>query len=204
MTEYEKHLATLPPIDRWRPWRDNPATVYPSYCSEPKYTSFRDEAVKRFAWAILDAPTVGFLSKLGPFVEIGSGNGYWAHELRQVGVDIIPTDPGDRGYSFDTQWCDVLPIDAPVAASAHPDRTLLIVWPSYSEPWAADALRAYRGGRVVYVGEGDGGCTGDDAFHSELSRWWEEVNRVHIPQWDMIHDTWGVYERSGQGGCDEG
>ena len=60
---------------------------------------------------------------------------------------------------------------------------------------AVNALRAYAGRRVAYVGEWDGGCTGDEAFHALLSRGWRETERVAIPQWWGLHDALYIYER---------
>ena len=51
------------------------------------------------------------------------------------------------------------------------DRTLLLVWPTWNETWASDAVDAYHaagGDRVVFVGEGPGGRTGDSGFHARL------------------------------------
>ena len=40
---------------------------------------------------------------------------------------------------------------------------------------AARCLEHYTGQRLIYIGEGDGGCTADDQFHQMLEEHWEEV-----------------------------
>lgn len=80
------------------------------------------------------------------------------------------------------------------AARAHPDRTLLLVWPPMHET-TVEALTAYSGERFVYVGEPQGGCTGDEAFFEQLSRDWDLVTMRSIPQWSGINDLMEVYKR---------
>ena len=60
---------------------------------------------------------------------------------------------------------------------------------------ARKALR-WGGDRLVYVGEGDGGCNASDAFFIELARAWTLTTEVEIPQWYGIHDYLQVYERN--------
>ena len=60
---------------------------------------------------------------------------------------------------------------------------------------ATDVLAAFRGDRFVYVGEGYGGCTGDDVFHELLEEEWTEMKTIEIPQWPCIHDQMTVYGR---------
>lgn len=63
--------------------------------------------------------------------------------------------------------------------------------------WPAQTLSLYRGNVVAYVGEGDGGCTADDAFHEILDQLWEEIEDHEIPQWWGIHDRLRIYKRKG-------
>lgn len=77
----------------------------------------------------------------------------------------------------------------------HPDRVLLLCWPPYDNPFAADALRAFQGDTLIYIGEGTGGCCADDDFFDLLDEW-EEVDyfREHV-QWSGLRDGAGVYRR---------
>jgi len=61
---------------------------------------------------------------------------------------------------------------------------------------AAECLIAYKGQTVIFVGEGWGGCTGDDLFHDHLSSDFEKVEDYYdLPQWEGIHDYLAVYKR---------
>lgn len=188
----------------------------------------RQDLCVRFAWAITDPVAVAFVAEhAGPrVVEVGAGAGYWAWQLAQRGVDVLAydADPPDlrvnhyhapgRGPDgmpdgLRETWHPVLCAEDAAASAIHSDRTLLLCWPPYDSPMAADTLAAYTGDRVVYIGEGPGGCTGDDRFHRMLgfagwdadeadpSAEWVEV-ADHAPvQWWGIHDRITVYDRRG-------
>lgn len=85
----------------------------------------------------------------------------------------------------------------PEVLAGHPNRTLLLCWPPYGSPLAAACLRAYRGAGLAFIGEGEGGCTGDPLFHRALRRSWRPVQRVAIPTWPGLHDALTIYQRVG-------
>ena len=99
------------------------------------------------------------------------------------------------------------------------DRTLLLVWPTWNETWASDAVDAYHaagGDRVVFVGEGPGGRTGDSGFHARLGETeacivctfgvateactcgvdadWTRTSRTTLPAWHGAETALHVYE----------
>lgn len=187
---------------------------------------------QRYAWAV---PNVAALDAIrdhspGGVVEIGAGGGYWAMELQRRGVDVLPFDPDPPGLSAEGNgwhhgyaWTAVHEGDH-THAGLHPERTLFLCWPSYDDRWAAEAVQLYHaaGGRtVIYVGEGQGGCTGDDLLHTLLNgerpycwhggdedpcarcRTANAATQLYlpkldlaIPRWSGIHDRLHVYERA--------
>lgn len=64
-----------------------------------------------------------------------------------------------------------------------------MVWPPYATSMAFDTLNNFKGNLLIYVGEGYGGCTGDDAFHEKLEEEWDLSEEVEIPQWAGINDS---------------
>lgn len=178
---------------------------------------------KQFSWAVPTPAALLAIQGHSPrgVVEIGAGGGYWAMLLRQLGVDVVAYDPHPAGKGNDFaghQWSEVLVGDQS-SVIGHPDRTLLLCWPSYSEPWTGDAVDLYDGDTVIYIGEPPGGCTGDDRMHALLGdtpycphysepctcAWpaakFKEVESRSIPQWFGLHDALFVYERiSGDSG----
>lgn len=177
-------------------------------------------AVKqRFAWAVPNEEALDAVARYSPsgVVEIGAGAGYWARLLRARGVDVVAFDPEPPGEASDWHsgyaWSEVQHGDHTVVAK-HPDRTLLLVWPSYSQGWTDAVVELYAGDTVVYVGEPPGGCTGTDRMHQllggETSCWcfedpcdcpptvparFREVERVGIPQWWGLNDYLSVHRR---------
>ena len=158
-------------------------------------------------------------------VEVGAGTGYWAHQLRERGVDVVAVDiepaPSARSEWFAgaRPWHPVHRGDHGVAG-AHPDRTLLLVWPTKDAIWAASAVERYHeaGGRcVVYVGEPPGGRTGDAVFHALLGELttclqcaygsttspctcgvearWQRAATIALPHWPGCRDDLQVYVR---------
>jgi hypothetical protein len=71
----------------------------------------------------------------------------------------------------------------------YPDRDVLVVWPTYADPWAHEAIVEMRPGRTLYyVGEGGGGCCADDWFHDLLKCGFINGREVSLPQWYGLHD----------------
>ena len=155
----------------------------------------RNNLCKQFAWAIPNAEAIQALAKLGPIVEIGAGTGYWASLIAAVGGDIVAYD----AKPYHNYWCGGTyhPIltGGPEMAQKHSNRTLLLCWPPYDEAMAADALLAYEGRTVAYVGEGCGGCTGDYEFHGLLETLYNDEATIAIPQWGGLHDDLSIWRR---------
>jgi len=158
----------------------------------------RPELCVKYAWAVPSEEALAALLALGPIVEVGAGKGYWAKLLRERGGDVIAYDKDPRQSQWVDRgepWSEVL-IGDEAAAAAHFERALFLCWPPYDTPFAARALDAYLGSggrRVAYLGEGTGGCTGDDAFHERLGTL-GKPRLVKVPQWPGIHDRLEIYE----------
>ncbi|OLB42785.1 MAG: hypothetical protein AUG51_20880 [Acidobacteria bacterium 13_1_20CM_3_53_8] len=177
-----------------------------------KHSEARDKCCRKYAWAIADPASVAFVARyLGPrAVEIGAGTGYWAWQLWQQGIDIIAFDhnPPDKvpndffaprterpSKTLVKTWYPVTQGSSEVL-SEHPNRTLFLCWPNYATDFAAQCLQAYQGNRFVFIGENEGGCTGNADFFDLLEKEWQQVDAHQILQWSGIHDTIVVYERS--------
>jgi hypothetical protein len=169
-----------------------------------RMASSRTSLVKRYAWSVPSPGDMawmrGLLNGRG-VVEVGAGSGYWAWQLEQAGVDVVAYDPAPPGEGDNhhveapVAYTTVLRDDAS-AVSHHPDRALLLCWPSYDAPWAAAALAAYQGDLLFYAGEGGGGCTADDAFFDFLDKEWDEISESpHHVTWWGIHCHLIAYRR---------
>jgi hypothetical protein len=156
--------------------------------------------VRRYAFAIPTEPALATLARYAPIVELGAGTGYWTFLLRGRGVDCVAYDlaPPDRMPNPNRfrplTWTRVEQGAVEVLAT-HPDRALFLCWPSYRDPFAVRALRAYTGPVLLYVGEPAGGNTADDAFFEQLERDWRRVEEVTLPNWPGTRDSLTVYRR---------
>lgn len=148
----------------------------------------RDFATLFFSWAVPNAKAINAIAELESIVEVGSGRGYWAWLLRQKGVDVTCFDP----HPYAWQWT---PTVRRLPARWRSANALMFCWPSYGDLWSGRLLSQYKGENVIYVGEGDGGCTGNARFHRLLRERYEEVEYVNIPQWFYLHDVLTIWKR---------
>jgi hypothetical protein len=165
----------------------------------------RHAYVRRYAWSVPDPWAVRFVAcyARGALIDPMAGTGYWAYVLRQLGVDVACYDSsppipwgGNNNWHHDTPtWVPVNQGFAEVAIDRHPDRVLFLSWPPYSESSAYRTLREFAGDRFIYIGEGPGGCTGDDEFHELLDAEWHQIDARPLIQWWGLHDAITVYER---------
>jgi hypothetical protein len=157
---------------------------------------------KRYSWAIPSPGDIAWLTRIldgRGLVEIGAGSGYWAWQAQQAGVDAIAYEPVSSSANTFTDGTEYSAIrrGGPAAARHHPDRALLLCWPSHGEPWANDALRAYTGDLLIYIGQGEGGRCADGDFFRLLARAWTPIgSSVHHVTWRHTDSTMTAYRRS--------
>lgn len=220
--DLDQFTGPNPLFEAWR--SANPDGAY-DWMYSPRFDAhnstrsmfLRSAVTGRWAWAVPGPDTLDLIAaEAGPhgIVEVGAGVGYWAAQLARLGVDVIASDlGGDRLDHFfpkrREQFHPVVEADAAEFAALHAHRTLLLVWPPYDAPMGADAIEAYwqaGGRRVLFVGEGEGGCTGDDRLYALLGDFYDPENApaaarfdiravVDIPQWYGIHDRLYVADR---------
>jgi len=159
----------------------------------------RQPYVGKYSWSIPDPDSVVFVARYadGGLIDPMAGTGYWAYLLEQVGVDILCYDlqPGENAWHDGTRWVSIVAMDGEESVREHPDRTLLLAWPPYSEDVGTRILSAYKGNRVIFIGEGEGGCTGDCGLHDLLEDEWQAVVQHTPVQWWGMHDHITVFER---------
>jgi len=186
-----------------------------------------EELRRRYAFGVPTPPALELIAAASPagIVELGAGTGYWARLLHQAGVDVVAYDrwpppcPENPFFAGSEPWYPVLPGDVAVIGR-HVDRMLLVVWPTRNETWPAGALAHFHaagGERVVFVGEGPGGRTGDSVFHCLLGDegrclscelgvadtpctcgirpLWQATSSVEVGSWPGVDDDCIVYER---------
>jgi hypothetical protein len=167
------------------------------YSNEANPMATRDALRRQFAFAIPTGLAIQTILKHGnEIVEIGAGSGYWSCLLAERGATVRAYDNGSWSDHFiHKPWFDVRR-GGPGMLRHFPNATALIVWPPYDEPMAFEVAKRIRVGQhLVYVGEGQGGCTGDDAFFDLLNDDFRRTGGVGIPQWWGLHDHLEIYRR---------
>ncbi len=160
----------------------------------------REKYRKGVSWHIPTDELIDLIISYGPIVSVGSGFANTESIIKERGGDIIATDinPSDsNGWCKDGQYkMDVEEISSISAVKKYSDRNVFMAWPPYDTPMAYDTVLAMEIGKyLIYIGEGNGGCNGDDRFFGELYANFEEVSEISIPQWDGIHDYCTVYKK---------
>ena len=165
----------------------------------------RDKYIKDYGWSV---PNREAISKINDFIagekilEIGAGYGLWAKLLQDEGADIAATDAhsdyyGEKFNPSSKSFTHVESLDALKALEKYGGYgVLMTVWPPYADSMANEAIKNFKGNKLVYVGEGGWGCTGDDDLHCTLENEWSQVERIDIPKWDGIHDAVYLYIRN--------
>lgn len=201
------------------------------------FTDFRHRFTSRWTWAIPDPNALEFIVETldgRPVVEMGAGNGYWAWMLSQYGVDVVAYDHHPIGHEkswFGTEamhaeerWPKSVEVEEyfPVQEGSVEmlsllddcaERVLFLCWPNYDTDFAYDAVKAFRGDTVIYIGEGNGGCTANWKFWALMEgtdeyghfgmeegdvapdQEWEFVEHHDIEQWSGLRDHIRVYKR---------
>lgn len=193
-------LWRTPTVDGYRSSRA-PADFIESFRTLHEAGLDRRSLVKRFSWTITDPETLTFVAEHsgGRLVDPMAGTGWWGWLLAQLGIDVAAYDiaPGTNTYHEGVPlYCTVEKLDGAEAVKLHADRTLFLSWPPMDDA-GTRILRAYKGSRVIFIGESEGGCTGDEELFEVLAKHWAEAaSRVPV-QWNGLHDVVTVYERAG-------
>jgi hypothetical protein len=160
------------------------------------YTA-RSALIHEYGFAVPDARAIQLITQLSPVVELGAGTGYWARVLQRYGCKIEAYDnhSGEYGFKRIGLHFPVKRGDQSVLENYGPEWALFLCWPCYESSFASDALEAFKGDTLIYIGEGMGGCTADDTFHTMLENDWTNVENYYLPAWRNVHDTLKIYKK---------
>lgn len=180
----------------------------------PDDVNEREMFRRNYAYAV---PTVGAVRKIRNFfgdrhvVEVGAGRGLWGHLLRREGLDIDVTERDVRsknGYQcirgLARKPFTKLRYVSAKQAMRRKAGGLFLVWPPYGytsmhkkreDSPSFDALCRFKGDKVVYIGEPEGGCTGCKEFHTLLDKEFYLMGSYGIPTWSGLHDKVFLFER---------
>ena len=160
----------------------------------------RGEFVKSFSWVI---PNIDFIIAIILFaneeeiLSIASGTCLIEAFIEYLGGKIISTDPKISHFDSDSILFhkNFQKLNAVDAVKQNSTNVLFICWPSYCDKYAFDALKEFKGNKLIYIGENSNGCNADQNFFDLLDEEWGLINQIEIECWYTIHDRMEFYER---------
>jgi hypothetical protein len=179
---------------------------------------FRKNFNRIFGWSVPCKEAIDIIKKYArsPVYDVMAGTGYWSRILNKAGIDVRPSDMhkilSKNHYHKKSEDFDKKedPKSSPrtyirrrnalrVGFDIKNRRIkgdIFLSWPPYQCSVASDLLDMLPlGTRVFYIGEGQGGCTGDLAFHKNLESNFKLLDSVELPTFLGIHDGLDVYEK---------
>lgn len=168
------------------------------------------------AWSVPTPDALRLLAAEGPLLEVGCGNGLWAQLLaEEYGADIKAFDTAEWKGEFgerdgnDAMMGNRLPIvraGGPEQVQAHPDRTLLLMWPDYGGrgSFGSACLEQYTGETLLLVGEWPDSTCGllnpwgqsfSEEFVAAVEAGFELEQRLKLPCWPGALDSAMAWRR---------
>jgi hypothetical protein len=162
----------------------------------------REPFKKMLSFSVPSSETLKSIAEFvgdAPVVEYFSGTGYWAYLLkRDFGVRVTATDINEAG-GFDVSKAKTfLPVYRLNARNARALKhvAVMMMWVPYESVAANRVLRQMKPGqKLVYVGEGEGGCTAADSTYELLDKNFEHAGGDGPPQFFGLHDHLRLYVR---------
>ena len=180
-----------------------------------------------FAFALPCAAALRAISFHAPagVIEPGAGNGLWTALMRTFLPAVHASDCAAPPWSWDESL--LCAIDGAISGTQREARALFLCWPPLEleaqapeatltaerpNTMALEALRAYRGDTLLYIGEWQGrtgvvsmlshrtaecGQTAGAAFQARVQRDWDLVDSVPLPRWPGFADGLFVFRRRG-------
>ena len=162
-----------------------------------------EHAVAAFGFPVMTTASIDWIAAIigaRRALEVGAGPALISAELQARNVAVMATDPRppqatERGrYGFAATLTHVEELDALSAIEHHEPDVLIWSWPEM-DPHTDEALDAFVGTDVVYVGEPEHGCTGSLEFHEILNERFTLIDSFTIPQYPNRHDRCHHFSR---------
>ena len=152
-----------------------------------------------FAWAIPNRDAIESIyiaCGRNKILEICAGNGLWAALLRLRGCKIIATDTfSSHGVIEENNFMQVEKLSAEESVKKYKFPVLMICMPPFDDEFANDALIAFKGNILIYIGnETRRKSTATDSFYDSLEKGWN----IKIQRSEKMNDMncfLFIYER---------
>ena len=176
--------------------------------SEPLFESgnyfARSSYIEEFGWAVPDQKACeGIVSNTsGDILSIGSGVAAYEFGMQPM---LASLERAITCSDIEHQQRTFMPVKKMSSVDAvkkfGPEHeTCFFSWPAYRNPHTVRALKSRPEPfpYLVYIGEGEDGCTGDDELHEYLRQMYSCIENIYIPQWggcSGLHDWVQIFKR---------
>lgn len=161
----------------------------------------RKDFVSSYSWSIPCKEAFDLIKKYSngnTIYDVFCGTGYWCKLLQDEGFNTIASDlflGEENKYKHTSTFVNVEKKDAiEVIASLNESINILLSWPPYEESLGYDIVKRLPEGSIVfYLGEGYGGCCGDDKMFECFENEYDSIEECCIPKFFGLHDYMHVY-----------
>lgn len=157
----------------------------------------RKQFCNNYSWAIPKLKVVQRVVEIlrkhsaTDIIEVGAGTGLWAHLLTTEGCTVRAID--DDSWKLEKRYHPIEKLGHVEALRKYTNHTTLFLsWPPQHSIMAYEALQAFTGKYLVYLGEPADGSTACPEFFNALSKK-KLLHRILLPQWPGIVDTVYIY-----------
>ena len=192
-------------LKQWADWYGTTSVdghFHTGYDTRHLYSDCRSAYICQCGFGIVSKELVDALLPwcVGNVVEVGSGSGWLAAHLRAAGLSMTCYDDKSWHKPWTKSYTDIIVGDG--ASNVDDADTVIMSWPNYNEDFAKRVLDAMRpSARLLYCGEQEGGCTGDDSFHEAVDDTWRQDFDSAVNPFNRcfygIHDRWQLWVKPG-------
>lgn len=218
--KYAEELGSIPreEVQRWLLMRNETDPKKDSFGDYKQRRTF----TALFGWSVPCKEAVDAIKKYvrEPLYDIMAGTGYWGRVLRKAGIRVLTSDihnQRQKNYYHQTNGDNDAMFDPPFKVSPEKSKIrrrnsirighdmnkgrikgdIFLSWPPYQSSAATQVLRMIPiGTRVFYIGEPEGGCTGDLSLCRMLDKNFKELHFEPLPRFSGIHDHLYIYEKT--------
>jgi len=163
---------------------------------------------EKYSWAIPDQRALNIIAQFQPIIEVGAGNGYWAHLLRKQNVHIRCCD---NYVNYSTLWT-LVEKSGPMILQQNDiiekHYTLMLCYPDEASDLSYQCLQYYEGEYIIHIGElaMTGTCSGfpqapfgrttNSQFQIELMEHFHCILLAELPRFPFSKDYISVWKRS--------
>ena len=195
----DKRRKNLPTIADWQD------EVYFDGDYKTKIDTILGSTMLRFEYVKYCFPILSheFITDLSNFckgykniVEIGCGRGWMSYWLKKYGTELESVD-NMKWPTFDDYFDFVIDDDAIEYVKNNNNDLIIMSWPDYQSSFAYDVWENMTEHQtLIYIGEGYGGCTADDKFHTAVQKYEIETTlNENFRSFFAIHDKVFVYKK---------